>query len=57
MTMDEARNLVLNAQARLLQIRQEVHQIETRLIAVENVLELLVQRLAPPEAEDDDGTP
>jgi hypothetical protein len=57
MTMDEARDLVVNAQTRMIRIRQELRQIDMQLAEAENVLDLLARRLVTPEEEDDDGTP
>jgi hypothetical protein len=57
MTMDEALDLVVNAQARLIRIRQEFRQMDQQLAEVENVLEQLAKRLAPPEQGADDGIP
>jgi hypothetical protein len=57
MTMDEAREMVLNAQTRLVQLRQMLRQMDGRLAEAEHVLDLLARRLVPPvrEADGADG--
>jgi hypothetical protein len=51
MTIDEAREMVMSAQARLIRVRQELRQVDAQLSEADNLLELLVKRLAPPEGE------
>jgi hypothetical protein len=54
MTIDHAREMVLNAQTRLGQIRQQLRQIDAQLNEAGNVLDQLAARLAPPDSDPPD---